>query len=165
MDPNEILKEIAADRTSIPECSNICAFNSDCACNCCNGGQSLCIANSMCASNIIVITMQPLIPPSTSSVSVIIPGGSCITKIYAAMPNASVDAKYILIEATVGSTNLFCHALGANPSTGVEFDTTFVQPLCVGSSDATVKVTALDQNNTPNNEFLTLTVVYCPNCC
>ena len=81
------------------------------------------------------------------------------------MPNASKNAKYIIIEVTTVSTTIFCHALPNEPSQECRFDTTLVQPLCVGSTNATATVTALNQNNQHLDEILTLTVVYCPNCC
>jgi hypothetical protein len=160
---NEVIKEIAADSTSIPACSNICAFGCGCDCDCCKGGQTLCITNSVCDSNIIINQKDP----SSVTVSVPIPANSCITKIYASMPNAPTAAKYILIEVTqlVTSITIFCHASPNLASMGPVFDTTLVQPLCVGSTDATATVTSLDQNTKPIEEFLTLTVVYCPNCC
>jgi hypothetical protein len=166
---NEIIKEIAADSTPIPECSNICAFSCGCDCDCCKSGQTLCIANSKCASNITVFQSQPSPAPQppSSSVSVSIPANSCVTKIYSSMPNAPTAAKYILIEVKelVMDTTIFCHALPNLASMGPVFDTTLVQPLCVGSTGATATVTALNENNVVINEFLTLTVVYCPGCC
>ena len=172
---NEIINEIAADSTPIPPNPNICGFGCgcDCDCDCGKCGQALCIAKSVCSSNIIIDTSPPPSIPLplplaalSSSVSVTIPANSCITKIYASMPNAPQKAKYILIEIVDGSSNkFFCHALPNQPGTGITFDTTLVQPLCVGTTDATATVTALDQNNKPVEEFLTLTVVYCPNCC
>jgi hypothetical protein len=154
---NEIIKEIAADGTPIPECSNICAFGCGCDCDCGKCGQALCIANSVCDSNINEV--------ASSSVSVPIPANSCITKIYASLPNAPSSVKYILIEVTVGPNNIFCHALPNLGSEDPVFDTTLVQPLCVGNTGATAKVTALDNGDDPQNANLTLTVVYCPNCC
>jgi hypothetical protein len=148
----EIIKATTIHSTSIPPCSNGC-YISDCDCDCCKGGQALCITNSVCNS------------VSTGSATVTIPANSCITKIYASMPNAAQNAKYIRIEVTSGSTTIFCHALPNQPGTGVVFDTTLVQPLCVGAEDATATVTALNQNNNQLNEILTLTVVYCPDCC
>jgi len=166
---NEIIKEIAVESTSIPKCSNICGFGCDCDCDCGKCGQALCIANSVCASNITVFQSQPSPTPQppSSSVSVPILANSCITKIYASMPNAPTAAKYILIEVKqlVTDTTIFCHALPNLASMGPVFDTTLVQPLCVGSTGATATVTALNENNVVINEFLTLTVVYCPDCC
>lgn len=161
----DIINEISADSTSIPPSSNICGMGCGCDCDCCKSGQALCIANSVCTTNIIV-NQPPPVQAASSSVSVTIPANSCITKIYASMPNASTSAKYILIEVEDGGSNkIFCHALPNLASAGPVFDTTLVQPLCVGNTDATATVTALNQNNAPLNEFLTLTVVYCPNCC
>lgn len=150
---NEIIKEIAVDTTLIPVCTNTCIKCDDCDDCDCKCGQALCIANSVCNS------------VSTGSATVTIPANSCITKIYASMPNVPKDAKYIRIEVTAGLTTIFCHALTNDPTPGVQFDTTLVQPLCVGNTSATATVTALDENNKPLDEILTLTVVYCPNCC
>lgn len=147
---NKSAKEIAAANTIISECTNSCISDCDCCCKC---GQALCIANSVCNS------------VSAGTATVIIPANSCITKIYASMPNASQNAKYIRIEITSGATTIFCHALPNEPGRGVQFDTTLVQPLCVGNTNATATVRAFDQNNNQLNEILTLTVVYCPNCC
>lgn len=155
---NEIIKEISVTSTTIPQCSNACSFGGCCDCCCCNGGQALCIAKSECDSE------------STIPALVDIPANSCITKIYASMPNASTNAKYFLIEILDGdSTKIFCHAV---PNTGNEdpvFDTTLVQPLCVkgtsGTGNAIITVTAFNQTNTALAELLTLTVVFCPDCC
>lgn len=134
---------------TLSNCS--CKSDSDC---CCGGGsgQSLCIASSVCSS------------VSTGSATVTIPANSCITKIYASMPNASNNAKYIRVQIT-GATSIFCYALPSVPSSGVTFDTNLIQPLCVGNIAATGTVTAFNETNGTLNEILTLTVVYCPNCC
>ncbi|MFA9398981.1 MAG: hypothetical protein ACERKV_12065 [Clostridiaceae bacterium] len=149
---NEIYKEITADTTEIPECINSCMYGG-CCCKC---GGGLCIANSVCATN---IGEDP-----SSSVSVTVPGKSCITKIYASDPFAT-NTKYMLVEVIDGSANpIFCHTLPNLGNDDPVFDTTLVQPLCVGDTDATAKVTAFG-NTAPVNDKLTLTVVYCLNCC
>lgn len=164
MSTHDIIKKVSVTNTTIPECTDACSFSGCCnCCCCCNSGQALCIAKSVCDSNI-----GASVP--TSSVSVNIPGNSCITKIYASMPNPSTNVKYFLVEIEDGDSNkIFCHAL---PNTGTDdpvFDTTLVQPLCVkapiSSNDATITVTALNQNSSAVNEDLTLTVVFCPDCC
>lgn len=163
MSSNEITQNISSTNTTIPECSNACSIGGCCDCCCCKGGQALCIAKSKCATNIIP-------PVSSSSVSFTIPTNSCITKIYASMPNAPTSAKYILIEIIDGDLDrIFCHGVPNTGNDDPEFDTTLVQPLCVrapiSGGDATIKVTALNQSNSPINAELTLTVVFCPDCC
>lgn len=138
--------------------SNCC---SSCCENCCGcgGGQALCNAKSKCADDIgngIVTLINK------------IPSNSCITKIYVAAPNVDDKTKYIMIEIKVGGDMIFCHGVPNSPSIGIEFDSNFIQPLCIDNAANTVTVTALDQNNgqvIKDKLRLTLTVVYCENCC
>ncbi|MEQ8155492.1 MAG: hypothetical protein ABRQ25_11505 [Clostridiaceae bacterium] len=141
--PNISVREITQS-----DCCAGTAF--DC---CCNNRQALCTASSVCSS------------VSSCSASVTIPANSCITKIYASMPNASQNAKYIWIQIIGPAGNIFCHALPNEPGRGISFDTNLIQPLCVGNTAVTALVTAFNQNNNAINELLTLTVAYCPDCC
>lgn len=127
-------------------CTNICK------CNCGGDGatSALCIARSVCNSG-------------QASTSVQIPPNACITKILASIQQTAAASRFAAITITPNvdlAQNIFCHRFLEDSQQGAEFDTTFVQPLCVGPAGATALVTAA--NSSAN---VTLTVIYCPNCC
>lgn len=152
----ELVREIKCLKEAVKRCCHAVA-NQQCNCNCqqqqecnCNGGGGggLCNAVSQCDTG-------------ETTATVIVPAGSCITKIYASYQtqNASDSAGLVTISNEGGT--YFCQRFESKPSSkfGI-FETTFVQPLCVGDEDATVTVTGPD-----NTQSVTLTVVYCTDCC
>ncbi len=114
----------------------------------------LCIARSVASEEIV----------DGGSVQVMVPANSCITKIYAS-GEALGDTRllHILIEGfTIGET-YFIHRSPARPEGDFAvFETTLVQPLCVGEVDSLVRARFVRLGELFSG---TLTVVYCENCC
>ena len=77
--------------------------------------------------------------------------------------------KYALLEIVPigGPSPLFCQRFVEEDSeTGGEFDSTLVQPLCVGITGAEATITAFAPNgNIQESALVTLTIVYCLDCC
>lgn len=157
-----IARELRAIKETIKRCCCTLAckeWKVDCNCNCnCDcqggGGQCCCIANSVCDND------------DDGVATATVPANSCVTKILASFVQERGEAKFALIEGTSGGTTFFCHRFVEDSNLGGEFDTNFVQPLCVGNEDATFTVTAFAPNGTiQDNALVTLTVVYCEDCC
>ena len=93
-----------------------------------------------------------------------LPPNAGITKIYASLvqnPAAPIDGVEILI---IGPLELeFAHWFSKDPLARVgSFETTLVQPLCIGEEGATLLYTTLNQVDAT---ILSITVVYCPDYC
>jgi|GEM_PF-763646 len=153
-----IARELREIKETIKRCC--CALASkewkvDCNCKCqCGRRQCLCVANSVCESD------------DDGVATVTVPANSCITKIYASFVQEMGEAKFALIEGISEETIFFCHRFVEDSNFGGEFDTTLVQPLCVGDEDVTFTVTAFAPNgDIQDNALVTLTVVYCEDCC
>lgn len=119
-----------------------------------NGQPCLCIARSAASIEIV----------DGGTITVPVPANACITKIYAS-GQAAGDTRllYIEIEVVNFGPAFFSHRARAD-SDGqfATFETTFVQPLCVGNIDSAVRAGFVRLG--PQFEG-TLTVVYCENCC
>ena len=93
-----------------------------------------------------------------------LPPNAGITKIYVSLvqnPAAPIDGVEILI---IGPLELeFAHWFSKDPLARVgSFETTLVQPLCIGEEGATLLYTTLNQVDAT---ILSITVVYCPDYC
>lgn len=121
-----------------------------------NGNQKkacLCVATSACA----------VASKGDTEISVTLPANSCITKIYTSGKNG-IQFDSILVTVNNGTGDIFCYRFYLRESLGLQednFETTLVQPLCVGSEEATV--TAKFEGGCIDEG--TLTVVYCEECC
>lgn len=100
-----------------------------------------------CLCSTLSVCSETTYLQGVSYTTVTIPANSCITKIYAAGGNdVEIDYAY---EITIyrGTKTLYCHrffpkeyGVNAVEYKGAEFETTFIQPLCVGKQDVTVRL-------------------------
>lgn len=123
-------------------------------CNCDGGGNggataALCIATGV-------------INQGNGGALVEIPPNACITKIYSSFRPGG-DNTFVEVLATPNGTNVppifFQTYFETSPNHGI-FETTLVQPLCVGPDGATVRADA--ENSTT---IVSINVIYCPECC
>lgn len=115
--------------------------------------QCLCVATSQCDE----------LEGTETDLSLTLPANSCITKIYVSGSNGG-NLDSILITVNNGTEDIFCQRFylqGAAGPQGEQFETTLVQPLCVGDTESTVA--AEFEGSDPSEG--TLTVVYCTDCC
>lgn len=103
---------------------------------------------------------------SASQVKVIVPPNSAISKIYTSI--VQFDFEEIngggITVTQIGGEDIFLYDFHKDPEFG-NHETTFPQPLCVGSTGAEVGFISLDGDVGRNADNLRLTVVYCPNFC
>lgn len=102
------------------------------------------------------------------SMSVAVPSNAAITRIYATIRqrmNSPIDNGAIEIRETEGTTT-FRVGFSKSPFAPVGgYETSLLEPLCVGPEGATVHLFAARSNESVNADALTLTVVYCPDYC
>ncbi|MHC1684025.1 MAG: hypothetical protein AB6733_13895 [Clostridiaceae bacterium] len=95
-------------------------------------------------------------------VTLTIPANAGITKIYASITQTQagpIDTGQVGI--TLGSNRIFLQQFSKDPETSTgQYETTLVQPLCVGPGEALVYLSTVQ-----TAFMLTLTVVYCPDYC
>lgn len=129
----------------------------DCQLTCtCEGGgggttPTLCIATG-------TIDVQ-----ATGTALVDIPPNACVTKIYATFrPGVEINtfADVLILPNAVNAPAIFFQTFFENNPGRGAFETTLVQPLCVGPDGAIGRVTAEVQTT-----VVSITVIYCPNCC
>lgn len=127
-----------------------------CECNCnCNGGggtaSALCIATG-------AVDVQ-----TGGSALVNIPPNACITKIYASFrPGVDINTfadVLILPNGPDATSILFQTFFESSPNHG-SFETTLVQPLCVGPEGAVARV-----DGEISTTIVSITVIYCLECC
>lgn len=104
-----------------------------------------------------------------NSLTVDIPPGAAITKIYASMKQSSdalINNAFISINDNVTNDELFTIAINKDPNDVVGlFETTLVQPLCIGVNGARITILPLNLNTSVVAESLDITVIYCPDYC
>lgn len=104
-----------------------------------------------------------------NSLTVDIPPGAAITKIYASMKqstDAPINNAFISINDNVTNDELFTIAINKNPNDVVGlFETTLVQPFCIGENGAKITILPLNLNTSVVAESLDITVIYCPDYC
>lgn len=151
-----LLNELCGIKEAIEECCSIiqqkeCQCVNNCNCDGGGGGNettALCIASSVADEGI-------------GSAVVIIPANSCITKIYASFRDNIGINRFAQVTVLDNAANVFFNQRFVEDfSNSGEFDTTLVQPLCVGTTQATGRVISESQT-----AMVTITVVYCLGCC
>lgn len=115
----------------------------------------LCPAKSMASNNNSLSQLTLNIPPNVA-----------ITKIYASVRQSAgnpIDNANLFIQE---SGTIFFVAINKDPNASVGYyETTFVQPLCIGSDGAILVIESLTGNSPVNAQALRLTVVYCSDYC
>lgn len=116
--------------------------------------------NVLCsASSIAEFTVN------SANLSFTIPANAAITKIYISIQqNDAINGGILDIKSP--TEDIFLHRMSYDPGAAVgEFETTLVQPLCVGPEGATFTFIPTSNNVITNVQVITATVVYCPNYC
>lgn len=100
-----------------------------------------------------------------------VPANAGITKIYVSMTQKagagdSIDGGTIVITNIAQTTTSFLYSFSKDPNqrTG-NYETTFIQPLCVGPDGASVSINALQGTFGQIADRIQVTVVYCPDYC
>lgn len=155
-----LLNELHGIKQTLQECCNIiqnkeCQCINTCNCTCEGGGNGGGGSSALCISNSVS-------NEGNGFADVIIPANSCITKIYASFIDNIGSNRYaqvtILDNALINV--LFNQRFVESSSSLGEFDTTLVQPLCVGPTQAIGRVIPESQT-----AAVTMTVIYCQDCC
>lgn len=137
------------------ECVVNCNQTCNCECNCDGGGNggatpALCVATGV-------------IDQGNGGALVEIPPNACITKIYSSFRPGTGENTFVEVLATPNGTNVpsifFQTYFETSPNHGI-FETTLVQPLCVGPDGATVRADA-----EISTTIVSINVIYCPECC
>lgn len=132
-----------------------CAIIATCAAMAGNGSDGC----NLCPAQTISQTQAP-----GTSISFDIPPNAGITKIYASIvqrDDAPITGGEIMILSP--SALEFDHWFGKDPMASVgSFETTLVQPMCIGEEGATLFFSAIGQIEAA---VLNVTVVYCPDFC
>lgn len=90
-----------------------------------------------------------------------IPPNAAITKIYASVTDHEGEKRRGNIQINTASGRVFTQSFVVDPANIVStYETTLVQPLCVGEEEATALLSA-----SAVAEILEFTIVYCPNYC
>lgn len=116
----------------------------------------LCPAKSMASNNNSLSQLTLNIPPNVA-----------ITKIYASVRQSAgnpIDNANLFMQDSSGT--IFFIAISKDPNASVGYyETTFIQPLCIGPDGAILIIDSLTGSSFVNAQALRLTVVYCSDYC
>lgn len=94
---------------------------------------------------------------NSSFLTASIPPNAGITKIYVGVqqkPSTPIDGAFISIGP------IFTHLFSKDPGDSIgSFESTLVQPLCVGPVGADIQITTLQEDSVTNSNLITVTVV------
>lgn len=125
--------------------------------------RAACVVNPLCTA-----VSKTESEPNSAVVTLSLPGGARITKIYASLiqnTKCPVNNGNIAI-LTPEQTPSFSHAFVIDPcAVGGSYETTLVQPLCVGAEGGNVVFSVARGLDLAKAEYLQVTAVYCPGDC